>query len=137
MMDKDTARKHLQKIYDATTAEATQKAIAGSFWKYDIKDADNFFKKVLPLEKQAEAVRRFFYETDNKNFTKTELSKKVSDIAQDMLRITKEDILKDNDLKIEGKPKISVFASEAEVEKANLPDGTRVIVNGKEYIWRK
>lgn len=64
LIDNTSAKTQLKKLYDSTTAQATQRAIQGRRFHYDIDDANKDFEKVLLPEDRFRAVRQFFYDTD-------------------------------------------------------------------------
>ena len=124
----------INKLNGTDVAEATGKVIKhGQFWAYDSKEAYNAFEKVLPTEDTYRAVRQFFNETGDRKLTKAEGIKAVSDIVDRIKTDNRNEILADNDLAIEKKSETPSFATEAEAEKANLPVGSLVIIDGKTY----
>jgi len=135
LMTKSTANTLFKQIYDMTTAQATEKVIANKWFTYDVSDADKYFKKVLNPEDRYSAVRDFYYkETENPDAKKEERTKWATDIADKIKTGRRNDVLEQGDITAV-KGKTPTFGSEADVEAANLPDGTEVIVDGIHYKW--
>ena len=81
LLTRDEATALRAKIYGATTAEATQKAIKGRKFQWDIDDANAGFEKVLSDSDRYVAVRQYFLETDGKDLSDEEEKQIAADIS--------------------------------------------------------
>jgi len=100
-MTKETADGLRAQLNDATTAEATSKAIGGMSWGFQVNDANDAFKRALNVEDRYKAVRMYFNQTNGKDLSDDNKVKIASDIADKLKSETRSQVLDDGDKAIQ------------------------------------